>query len=44
MKQGGGGWASIDLALEQRSYSSLTASTGKRGLDACRVRPWKSTS
>lgn len=41
--QGGGGWASIDLALEELSYSSRTASTERRGLDMCRVRPWRST-
>lgn len=42
--QGGRGWPSIDLALEQLSYSSLTASTERRGIDACRVCPWKSSS
>lgn len=42
--QGGGGWASIDHALEELSCSSLTASSERRGLDTCRVRPWKSTS
>lgn len=42
--QGGCGWASIDLALEELSYYSLKTSNERRGLDNRRVRPWKSTS
>lgn len=37
--QGGGGWVSIDLALEKLSYPYLTASTERRGLEECRVQP-----
>lgn len=44
------GWCRVEvdghlLILPLRnSYSSLTASTERTGLDMCRVRPWKSTS
>lgn len=42
--QGGGGWASIDLALEKLSYPYPAASTERKGLEECRVRPWESTA